>query len=183
MKKLIKPLGVIASLFALTFVSVTMADTYNVTENSHLTEIKAKMGAPVRTLIGDSNAADFLDIHKYTFLDAYKNTFGVVLSGNQPEVYRLSAALTAQDLAPFFSLRAQGEAKVQDVTLVGVKLGMNAQDAGQLLFQLPSFDSVTTAADGNTEYQLTNGSHVVLHADKNDSIAEVELYLNAETAH
>ena len=30
MKKLIKPLGVTASLFALTFVSVTMADTYNI---------------------------------------------------------------------------------------------------------------------------------------------------------
>lgn len=185
MKKLTKPLWVTASLFALTFVSTTMAETYNVTENTNLSELNAKLGAPVRTLIGDAKTADFLDIHKYTFLDAYKNTFGVVVSGKAAQVYRLSAALTTQNLAPFFSIRSQeqsGDVNVQEVTLMGIKLGMNAQDATQRLYQLPSFDSVTAAQDGSTEYQLSNGSHIKLHADKRDSIAEVELYLNADTA-
>jgi hypothetical protein len=64
------------------------------------------------------------------------------------------------------------------VSILGVKLGANFNQAQQAIQQLPNFEKSMTAENGNgIEYQLTDGSRVVLHADADNYVSDIELFL------
>jgi hypothetical protein len=171
---------VIASLFTITFTSIVQADTtFNITENTKINEIKSELGMPVRSLIGEKKNADFLDPNKYTFLDSYNNTFGVVVSGVHPVSYRLSKNLDDGKNADFFKIISNKSEVTTTVSVFGVKLGMNFNQAEQLIYQLATFDKSITAQNGRgIEYQLTNGARVVLLSDADNNVSDAELFLN-----
>jgi hypothetical protein len=155
----------------------TSASVFDVTENTKIKDIKNELGSPVRSLISEKKSTDFFDSSKYTFLDAYNQTFGVVILGIHPVSYRLSKTLDKKN-TNLIKIQESNQEKSPEVSIFGVKLGMNFNDAEQLIYKLATFDKAMTAKNGGVEYKLTNGSRIVVNSDKNKVVTGVELFLN-----
>lgn len=165
-------------LFAVGLSFNATATTFDITENVKLSEIKKQLGVSVRSLISEKKDADFLDSSKYTFLDAYNNTFGVVIEGVHPVSYHLSNKLADKSTSQFLKLRSN-ENESTNVSILGVELGANFNQAQQLIQALPNFKQAITAQKGTgIEYQLSNGSRVVLRSDADNHVSDIELFLN-----
>jgi hypothetical protein len=165
-------------LLALSLSASVNAADFSINENTQIQELKNVLGAPVRSLVSEKQSADFLDPSKYTFLDAYSNTFGVVISGVHPVSYHLSNKLADKNTSQLFKLRTN-ESQSADVNILGVKLGANFNQAQQKIQALSTFDKAITAQNGNgIEYQLSDGSRVVLRSDASNNVSDVELFLN-----
>ena len=154
--------------------SVNAAD-FAINENTKIQELKNVLGSPVRSLIAEKSEADFLDETKYTFLDLYNAHFGVVIVGVHPTSYHLANKIGDKQSQQLLELNAKS---VDNISLLGVKLGENFNQAQQTIQQLPNFEKSMTAKNGNgIEYQFIDGSRVVLRSDANNQVADVELFL------
>jgi hypothetical protein len=156
----------------------TNAAEVSINANTKISEIKAQLGTPVRSLLAEKKSTDFFDSNTYTFLDAYSNNFGVVVLGIHPVSYRLSKKLDNGKNAAFFNIRSGKNDLTTDINVFGVKLGMKFKDAEQLIYKLSTFDKSMTAKNRGVEYQLTNGYRVVINSDKSNVVTDVELFLN-----
>jgi hypothetical protein len=162
-------IGLSTSVNALDFV---------INENTKISEIRNALGSSVRSLLYEKQDADFLDSGKYTFLDAYSNTFGVVVSGVYPVSYHLSNKLADKNTNQLLKLRLN-ESQSADVSILGVKLGANFNQAQQQIQALSTFNKAVTAQNGNgIEYQLSDGARVVVRSDASNNVSDVELFLN-----
>jgi hypothetical protein len=154
--------------------SVNAAD-FSITENTKVQEIKTQLGTPVRSLISEKKTTDFFDPNKYTFLDAYNNSFGVVILGIHPISYRLSKNIDEKNTA---LIKANSLDKKQtSISIFGVNLGMSFASAEKLIQELATFDKFMTAKNGGVEYLLTNGSRIVINTDTDNVVSSIELFL------
>lgn len=155
-------------------IKVNAAD-FAINENTKIQELKNVLGSPVRSLLSEKKDADFLDETKYTFLDLYNANFGVVVVGIHPVFYHLANKIGDEQSQQLLGLK---ETSIDNISLLGIKLGENFNQAQHFIQALPNFEKFATASHGQgVEYHFVDGSRVILRSDANNQVADVELFL------
>lgn len=153
---------------------------FNVEENTDLSALENELGDQhIRFLISEKKTENYLDVSRYTFLDKYRKTFGVVISGNDITSYRLANELhhfdrkTARSIVQDITTESSND----DISVFGVSLGMDFSLAQQQLFQLLPISVVTAENGKGLEFNFESGSRVILRSDRDNEVSYIELFL------